>query len=339
MKPLFHPQLVNGTEGDPALFVDFLFERRALLFDLGDLHALAPRKMLRLSHVFVSHTHMDHFIGFDALLRVCLGRQTEIHLFGPPGFTNQVQAHLGGYSWNLVENYDTDFTILTTEISEDFTTRNARFRCRTRFAREDRAPGSVRDGILLEEDAFCVRCTVLDHRIPCLAFALEEKQHVNVWKNRLAELELPTGPWLQQLKRAVAQDQPDDTEIVARWRDNGAEQTRRFALGDLKQQILSIEAGQKIAYVVDTRYTDANAARIIDLVREADLLFIEAAFLDADRERAAQTHHLTATQAGQLAARAGVGTLIPFHFSTRYPDSSLVAQQAHQAFAAARIGA
>ena len=66
MRYLFEPRLVNDAFGDPALYVDFRDERRALLFDLGDISVLPPRKLMRLSHVFVTHTHMDHFAGFSA---------------------------------------------------------------------------------------------------------------------------------------------------------------------------------------------------------------------------------------------------------------------------------
>jgi len=116
MRPLFHPQLVNDPFGDPALYVDCLFEKRALLFDLGDIRRLAPRKILRLSHIFVSHAHMDHFMGFDWLLRISLGREKAMHLFGPARFLEQVEHKLAAYTWNLVANYSTDFTLTVTEV-------------------------------------------------------------------------------------------------------------------------------------------------------------------------------------------------------------------------------
>src|SRR6059058_3879313 len=85
MTPLLHPRLVNGRFGDPALFVEMLHRREALLFDAGDLSVLSARDLLRIGHLFVSHMHMDHFIGFDALLRVHVGREKTIRVAGRRG--------------------------------------------------------------------------------------------------------------------------------------------------------------------------------------------------------------------------------------------------------------
>src|SRR5207249_603052 len=94
MRCLFEPRLVNDAFGDPTLYVAFRDERRALLFDLGDISALPPRRLLRLTHVFVTHAHMDHFGGFDHLLRVVLGRKDRLTLFGGPDFVAQVEHRL-----------------------------------------------------------------------------------------------------------------------------------------------------------------------------------------------------------------------------------------------------
>ena len=87
MRPLLHPSLVNGRFGDPALYIETLFETRTILFDLGDIGALSPRKIKRLEHILVSHAHVDHFVGFDRLLRLLVGREKKISLYRPPGFS------------------------------------------------------------------------------------------------------------------------------------------------------------------------------------------------------------------------------------------------------------
>lgn len=321
LRPLFHPFLINDPFGDPGVYIDCLFDRRALLFDLGDLHALAPRKLLRVSDVFVSHAHMDHFIGFDWLLRVCLGRRPRIRLYGPAGFLAQVEHRLAAYTWNLVENYETDLVFEVTEVSAASEARRAAFRCKAGFRRESEQHVAVTDGILLEEEGFRVRFALLDHHTPCLAFALEEKQHINVWKSRLDELGWSTGPWLTELRHAVRRGLPDDHRFRVWWKDRGGLHEHYRTLGELKREFLRFVSGQKIAYVTDVVFHAANAERIIDLARGADTLFIEATFLQRDAARAAEKHHLTAYQAGELARLAGAKSVVAFHFSPMYQQT------------------
>ena len=116
MKTSFHARLINDPFSDPGLFVPFLYEKRAMMFDLGDVGCLASRDLLKLTHVFVTHTHIDHFIGFDALLRILLGRDKTLHLFGPPKFIRQVEGKLAGYTWNLVEEYTNHFALKVYEV-------------------------------------------------------------------------------------------------------------------------------------------------------------------------------------------------------------------------------
>jgi len=317
MKPLFHPSLVNGPFDDPGLYIDFLFEKRAILFDLGDLHALPARKILRVSQVFVSHTHMDHFIGFDQMLRILLNREKQLQLFGPPGFIEQVEHRLASYTWNLVDNFTAEFAIVATEF-DGWELRSACFRCRNRFSRERETVLPVTDGILLDEETFRVRATILDHRIPCLAFTLEEKNHVNIMKNRLLERGYRVGPWLTELKTAVLRGDPDDGPFRVWWREGGESRERFIPLGALKRELLHIVAGQKISYITDAAPSAANARRILELAGASDYLFIEAMFLWQDQARAQEKHHLTARQAGLLARQAGAVRVIPFHLSPCY---------------------
>ena len=91
----------------------------------------------------------------------------------------------------------------------------ALFRSRNRFTREDGETWLAQGDVLHSEEGFRVRARFLDHDIPCLAFALQEAMHVNVWRNRLASLGVAPGPWLREAKRAVLTGAPDDTVLVA----------------------------------------------------------------------------------------------------------------------------
>ena len=310
---LVQPSLVNQPFADPGLFIDFRFGRRALLFDLGDLTSLSPRQLLRVTHCFVSHTHMDHFSGFDRLLRVCLHRTTPLQLIGPAGFADNVEHKLKAYTLNLLDARSVDFTIVASEFNGVGFGRVCEFRAREAFRRRDMPELRLPPGVLVDEDDFCINGAMLDHGIPCLAFALAEKLRVNVWSEGLRQLGLPVGPWLRAAKSAVRQGAPNDRQISIR-------SDLAVPLGILKQHALRTAPGQKIAYVVDIAYHDQNIVKVINLARDADQLFIEAPFLDIDAEVAAQRRHLTARQAGEIARRAHVARVVPFHFSARYRD-------------------
>jgi ribonuclease Z len=333
MRHLFDPQLVHEAFGDPGLYVDFRDERRALLFDLGDISVLPPRKLMRLSHVFVTHTHMDHFAGFDHWLRVVLGRKTEVVMFGGPHFIDQVEHKLRAYTWNVVHRYEVQLVIDVREIGTDGRGKSCRFSSRTGFAREEQEPFQVTDDVLHDETTFRVRGRFVDHDVPCIAYALEEKAHVNVAKDRLAALGVSTGAWLRELKHAVLSGAPETTPIRVEWRDRDGDHAMTRTSRELSHLILDIVPGRRIGYATDLRYTEANVTTLTELFSGTDMLFIESVFLEEDAEQAARKNHLTARQAGEIARTAGARAIVPFHFSPRYQgrESELVAE-IHQAW-------
>jgi len=328
MRTLLEPFLVNDTFGDPGLYVDFRDERRALLFDLGDIGSLPPRKLMRLSHVFVTHTHMDHFAGFDHLIRVVLGRKPHLALFGGPQFVSQVEHKLRAYTWNVVHRYEVPLDIDVYEIGSDGSGRHARFSSRTAFEREDREAVIAAGDVLHDEATFRVRGRFVDHDIACLSYAVEEKAHVKVRKDRVAEMGFGTGAWLHDLKHAVLSGAPGDMPIDVRWRDRDGDHAARRTVDELRGVILDVVRGQRLGYVTDLRYTEPNVEALTGLLRGVDTLFIESVFLDEDRDHATRKNHLTARQAGLIARAVGARHVVPFHFSPRYEDraSELVAE-------------
>ncbi len=329
MTPLFQYELLNQPFGDPALYVRLAGERKALLFDLGNISFVKAGKLCKISDVYVSHTHMDHFIGFDHLIRLNLARDRTIRICGPKGMIQNVKGKLKGYTWDLVDSYP--FIVEVVEIHAR-TLRIVQFFCKDRFKHGDVRTVPYEDA-LDSYPHYTVKALSLDHKITSIAYSLEERFHININKDRLVKLGLPAGKWLRELKDHIWDGKPDEWPVRISGDTMQGQQTQEITLGRLKKDIVTITRGQKIVYISDCRGINKNFKRVIPFVCGADILFCEAAFLEKDSDKAVARGHLTARQAGFIAREAGVRELQVYHFSPRYEHCpELLYQEAQQEF-------
>ena len=87
-------------------------------------------------------------------------------------------------------------------------------------------------------------------------------------------------------------------------------------------------APKSYAYCSDTGYFDA----IIPQIKNSDVLYHEATFLESEEQYSHTTKHSTARQAAAIARQAEVGKLILGHFSTRYKDIERFREEACEIF-------
>ncbi len=148
----------------------------------------------------------------------------------------------------------------------------------------------------------------LHHRVPVLGYRLEEPDGVRMLPDRL---------------RAAGVEGPDVGRLLREGQVRGRGGVVRL------EDVSTPRRGQAFAFVMDTRPTPAAVA----LARNADLVVAESTYLDRDADLAAAYGHLTARQAGQLAADAGARRLVLTHFSRRYgDDADVFAREAREVF-------
>jgi ribonuclease Z len=328
MRSLFHPALLHPPTGDPGLWIDLPDEGRALLLDLPAIAHVSARKLLRVAHAVVTHTHMDHYVGFDSLLRVALRRDEPLTVTGPKGFLVSVRGRVAAYAWNLIATYP--IRLCVQEV-DGATLRAEEYSAASRM-RPVALPEAPFSGTVHAERAFRVEVAVLDHGLPVLGVVVREVEHLAVDRARLVRRGLVPGAWLATLKDAMRRGAAADTPVTAERADGT---TETLELGNIGPDVIVRGPGRALAYLTDLSPTDDNVAQAVSLASGVDLLVCEAAFLDADRELAAERHHLTARQAGELARRAGAKRLAVFHVSPRYEDRlTEVAAEAAEAFGA-----
>jgi ribonuclease Z len=163
----------------------------------------------------------------------------------------------------------------------------------------------LQPGLIVRDDRFQVRAFPVSHRGPdCYGFAFEERTHRPFLVEQAEALGVPFGPERRLLV-------------------NG--QSIRLADGRLitPDQVLGDPIpGAKLVFVGDAGRTD----NLVADAQDADLLVIEATYLEVEADMARQYGHLTAAQAARLAAAAGVRQLCLTHISRRYHEAEVLAE-------------
>ena len=166
-----------------------------------------------------------------------------------------------------------------------------------------------------------MRYAALNHRIPSLAYAFEEKDDYSISKEGLAATGLRPGPWIEELKALARSGGRKDLLV------QGSPQPF-----DRLQGLLVHKKGRRIAYLTDFIFEEGTLDTILPLARGVDRLYCESNYAEADEELARKNYHLTTKQAAQIARACEARELVLFHFSVRYPDWEPLFQEARAYF-------
>ena len=262
------------------------------LIDCGEGTQIQLRKnnikIQRISHVFISHLHGDHYLGLLGLLQTMhlLGRKTKLTLVCPPELKDIIDLQNKHSQTTIV--YEIEYIYTNPKQSEK----------------------------VWEDDKIEVTSFPLRHRINCTGFLFKEKPHLkNIDKEKLKEFKVSVSE-INKLRLGLdAIDEKGNTVVNT-------------------SVTLPVYPQRSYAYCSDTNYFED----IVEHIKEVDLLYHEATFLNDESERAKKTFHSTAEQAATIASKANAKQLLLGHFSARYGSTDGFITEAQPIFANAQEG-
>lgn len=309
------PTIFSGLIDDPCLVIRDRPIHQSIILDCGALSHVAKREMKPVRAIFVSHAHMDHFMGFDAFLRQVHASPRSIDLFGPAGFADRVEARLGGYDWNLAETYWCTFMVHEIQREEVL---SFKFSGPERFARST-AGVNPREKVIYTLNHMEVSAELLDHRIPVLAFRVRERKIFGVDLEKMNGLDLLQGDWLCELKRLFFTDWPKSGPLKVLRKLNGL--VREEIVADARGLYESISAERSsasIGYLTDIGFHPENRDKAARFLGDVSLLVAECAFLKADLAKARSSHHLCTADVNDLLEQVQPDFFLPIHLSKTY---------------------
>jgi len=309
------PTCFAGLIDDPCLVIRDRPIHQSIMLDCGALSHVAKREMKPVRAIFVTHAHMDHFMGFDAFLRQVHASPRSIEIFGPAGFADRVEARLRGYDWNLAETYWCTFMVHEIHQAEVL---SFRFSGPEGFARSA-AGAKPRETVIYTLNHLEVAAELLDHRIPVLAFRVRERKIFGVDLEKMASLGLVQGDWLCELKKRFFTDWPGSGPLKVLRKLHGVEREESVAdARDLYAEICAERSSASIGYLTDIGFHPENCAKVVRFLAGVSLLVAECAFLRADLPKARSSYHLCTADVNALLEQIQPRYFLPMHLSKTY---------------------
>lgn len=310
------PTFFSGLLDDPILLLRTRPNGRHFMFDCGQIHHLAKRTFTHLDAIFISHAHMDHWMGIDSVVRQLIAAGKTVDIYGGPGIADKFEHKLRGYDWNLAEDYWSSF-----RVHEVFANRIgcALFSGAESFRRKS-LPVSTRHGArIYRNDYFEVLSDCCSHRVDSLIFRINERSAYMIDPEKLRQLQLQPGPWLGDLKRCFLQQRQFPSQLNVMQGEKGKEQEIPVTdVERLVEQISKPQTGHSIGYISDIGYTAENCEKIYRLMRDIDLLICECTFLAEAKDRARGSWHLCTADVNELLAELRPSFFLPMHLSRSY---------------------
>ena len=300
-------RLVNGSTGDPGLFIDYTGKDDALLFDAGENGNLDTKRLGDLEAVFITHHHVDHFMGLDRIVRANLDRDKALHVYGPVGTITKVYDRIKSYEYPFFP-----FQKIVLKVHEilDGRLRSAMLECSRKFPPPEIEENDWEGPLIYEYRALRIEAVLVDHTVPCLAYALVEPESIEPDAARISAASMPNGPWIGRVTKLLRSSAPQETSIAV-----GGQ---KHPLGWLREQFFTTIPGRRIAYVTDTAWSDQARPGLLRLAHGARRLYCDSFYARAHESLAQKHRHMTSVQAAEFAKLAEVDELVLIHFSGRY---------------------
>ncbi|XP_062984770.1 zinc phosphodiesterase ELAC protein 1 [Elgaria multicarinata webbii] len=310
----------SPTRGASATVVRF--EGECWLFDCGEgtqtQFMKSNLKAGRITKIFITHLHGDHFFGLPGLLCTIslqsspAANKQPVEIYGPLGLRNFLQRTMELSHSQLAFPYVVHELVPTpdqcpAEEWEDPSVDTAEVSSQERHGKTIYLDPAEDSYTLVDNWQFAMKAFRLFHRVPSFGFLVEEKSRAGKLNTRkLKELGVQPGPIYGKLKEGV-------TVVL----ENGT----TISPSDVLEDRLP---GRKVCILGDCSGIVGGGA--VTLCYEADLLVHEATLDDTQMDKAKERGHSTPKMAAEFAKLCKAQRLVLSHFSQRYKPANQVGE-------------